>query len=78
MREFEFLEDTEVTLITERHRHRPWGLQGGGAGAVGSNFLLGEALPAKVSVHARAGQRLVVNTPGGGGWGLVPSIVNPE
>ena len=78
VREFEFLEDTEVTLLTERRSHRPWGLQGGGAGAAGSNFLLAEALPAKVSLHARPGQRLVVNTPGGGGWGLVAPIVNPE
>ena len=75
VREFEFLEDTEVTLITERRSHRPWGLQGGGAGAAGSNYLLDEALPAKVSLHVRAGQRLVVNTPGGGAWGV---IVDPE
>lgn len=78
VREFEFLEDTEVTLLTERRSHRPWGLQGGGAGAAGSNYLLDEPLPAKVSLHARAGQRLVVNTPGGGAWGEAVSIVNPE
>ena len=78
VREFEFLEETEVTLLTERRYHRPWGLQGGGAGAAGSNYLMGKPLPAKVSLHARAGQRLVVNTPGGGGWGEAASIVNPE
>jgi N-methylhydantoinase B len=69
VREFEFLEDTEVTLLTERRNHRPWGLQGGAAGAAGSNSLLDKPLPAKVSLHARAGERLVVKTPGGGGWG---------
>jgi N-methylhydantoinase B len=77
VREFEFLEDTEVTLLTERRSHRPWGLQGGGAGMAGSNFLMDRPLPAKVNLQARAGQRLVVSTPGGGAWGEA-SIVNPE
>jgi N-methylhydantoinase B len=78
VREFEFLEDTEVTLLSERRNHRPWGLQGGGEGAAGSNWLMGKLLPGKVSLHAHAGECLVVNTPGGGGWGEAAPIVNPE
>ena len=78
VREYEFLEHTEVTLLTERRSHRPWGLQGGGAGGAGINTLMDQVLPAKVSFQARAGERLVVNTPGGGGWGAAGPTVNPE
>ena len=69
IREFEFLEDTEVSLLCERRRHRPWGLQGGEDGAAGANSLTGKPLPAKVTFLARAGERLILQTPGGGGWG---------
>ena len=68
-REFEFLEDTEVSLLSERRRHRPWGLQGGEDGAAGANSLMAKPLPAKVTFLARAGERLLLQTPGGGGWG---------
>lgn len=69
VREFEFLAETVVTLLTERRRHRPWGLAGGMAGAPGRNLLDGKPLPSKVSFTARPGQRLTIETPGGGGWG---------
>ncbi len=69
IREFEFLAPTIVTLLTERRRHAPWGLQGGGDGVVGCNLRNGEILPPKVSYEAPAGERLAVETPGGGGWG---------
>jgi N-methylhydantoinase B len=68
-REFQFLAPTEVSLLTERRRHRPWGLAGGGDGAPGENRLGGRRLPAKTSFRAAAGERLVIETPGGGGWG---------
>ncbi len=71
LREFEFLEPTTVTLLTERRTHAPWGLQGGGDGAPGRNLRDGEALPPKVSFEARPGERLTIETPGGGGWGSV-------
>ena len=72
VREFEFLEDAEITLLTERRRHAPWGLAGGEAGARGINLLNGELLPSKCHRHVRAGDRLVIETPGGGGYGLRP------
>lgn len=72
IREYEFLEDTRVTLLTERRRHRPWGCHGGEAGAAGHNRLDGADLPGKTSFTARAGQRLEIQTPGGGGWGMPP------
>ena len=69
IREFEFLEPATVTLLTERRRHRPWGLQGGAAGLAGENRRGSEMLPPKVTLQLAAGERLTLCTPGGGGWG---------
>lgn len=69
LREFEFLEAAQVTLLTERRLHAPWGLAGGAAGARGENRLNGEMLPGKCSVAVKRGDRLSIATPGGGGWG---------
>jgi N-methylhydantoinase B len=68
-REFEFLEPTEVTLLTERRRHAPWGLFGGEPGLLGGNYLDGEPLPAKCQLSVKPGQVLKIETPGGGGFG---------
>jgi N-methylhydantoinase B len=70
VREYEFLEATTVTLLTERRSHRPWGLAGGGAGAAGENRRGDQWLPAKTSFTVTAGERITIATPGGGGWGL--------
>ncbi|HEY0721264.1 MAG TPA: hydantoinase B/oxoprolinase family protein [Gammaproteobacteria bacterium] len=69
IREFEFLAPAQVTLLTERRIHAPWGLAGGGDGACGENRLNGELLPGKCSVVVKGGDRLTIATPGGGGWG---------
>jgi N-methylhydantoinase B len=69
IREFEFLTPTQVTLLTERRRHRPWGIQGGDPGEAGRNLLDGKPLPGKVSLRVDGGQHLTIETPGGGGWG---------
>lgn len=69
IREFEFLEPTEVTLLTERRRRGPWGLAGGAPGRPGRNLLDGRELPGKIHFHAAAGSRLRIETPGGGGYG---------
>jgi N-methylhydantoinase B/oxoprolinase/acetone carboxylase alpha subunit len=70
------LDDVTVSLITERRDSQPWGLAGGGLGAVGENWLLpggdesrAERLPAKCTITLRAGDVLRMLTPGGGGWG---------
>ncbi len=75
-RELEMLQDTTVSLVTERRVSRPWGLAGGGDGAPGENWLLpqgdearAERLPDKGTVHVRAGDVVRVLTPGGGGYG---------
>lgn len=69
VREIELLEDASVTLLTERRRRPPWGLAGGAPGLPGANRLNGQPLPGKVHLRARAGDRLLIETPGGGGWG---------
>ncbi len=69
MRELEFLSPAHVSLITERRRHAPWGAAGGGPGRPGRNLLNGCELPEKVALEVAAGDRLRIETPGGGGWG---------
>jgi N-methylhydantoinase B len=69
IREFQFLRAATVTLLTERRRAQPWGLNGGEAGASGENALNGESIPGKISLQVKAGDTLTVKTPGGGGWG---------
>jgi N-methylhydantoinase B len=74
VRTYEFLSPATVTLVTERRRRAPWGLRGGGHGEPGRNLLIGRdggetPLLGKVSLRVKAGDRLRVETPGGGGWG---------
>jgi len=69
VRELEALEPMEFSLIAERRRHPPRGAAGGGDGARGADTLDGEPLPAKATGVLRAGSRLRIETPGGGGHG---------
>ncbi len=73
-REIEFLADASVSLVGERRRNKPWGLAGGGPGATGEDWLVRrdgtrERLPGKTTFDVVSGERLIVLTPGGGGWG---------
>ena len=68
VRSYRFLAPAEVTLLTERRKHRPWGLDGGQPGRPGENLLNGELLPAKTTLLVSAGDELEVRTPGGGGY----------
>jgi N-methylhydantoinase B len=69
VRELEALAEMRYSLITERRRHAPPGADGGEPGARGRNLVNGEELPAKASGTLRAGDRLRIETPGGGGHG---------
>ena len=73
LREMTFEVPTEVTLLTERRRFPPYGLQGGEPGRCGENRLFHEGqeqiLPGKVHFRAMPGDRLQIASPGGGGWG---------
>jgi N-methylhydantoinase B len=62
-----------VSLLCERRTHRPYGLNGGGAGQRGENVLVrgGDeiALPGKGSVTLKRGEFISFRTRGGGGYG---------
>jgi N-methylhydantoinase B len=74
LREIEVLTDCSVTLLADRRTRGPWGLAGGGAGAPGTASVIRhdgsvEVMPGKFSVRLRAGERIRIQSPGGGGWG---------
>jgi N-methylhydantoinase B/oxoprolinase/acetone carboxylase alpha subunit len=73
IREYETLCDTDVTIISERRRRPPYGVRGGKPGATGRNVHCAGSerreLPGKVHVRMAAGDRLRIETPGGGGFG---------
>ncbi len=76
VREIEFLSDARVALLTERRTVPPYGLAGGSAGACGRNLLRragrSTTLPGKTTLDVAPGDRLHVETPGGGGFGRSP------
>jgi N-methylhydantoinase B len=74
VREIEVLTDAEVTLLAERRICGPWGLSGGKDGVPGKAFVVHqdgstEELPGKFNVRLRKGERIRIESPGGGGWG---------
>jgi N-methylhydantoinase B len=77
VREVEALEPMSFSLLTERRRAAPPGAAGGEPGARGRNALLrggrdAVGLPSKAQGHLEAGDRLRIETPGGGGYGSSP------
>ena len=73
IRELELLEESVVSLLTERRQSSPQGLAGGTDGKRGINEAgtggRREPLPSKITKTMMAGTRLRLETPGGGGWG---------
>jgi len=74
VREIEVLTDCEVTLLADRRSRGPWGLAGAKDGAPGKAFIIRsdgsiEKMPGKFSSRLRKGERITIETPGGGGWG---------
>jgi N-methylhydantoinase B len=73
VREIELLTDADATILSDRRRTRPYGLMGGDAGSPGRTTLKGprssRRLPSKSRFRIRPGERIIVETPGGGGWG---------
>ena len=74
IREVEFLEPMELTILSQHRVERPYGMQGGEAGKAGAQYLKRkngkeEPLEGVDSTEAEAGDRIVIETPGGGGWG---------
>ncbi|MCC9599189.1 hydantoinase B/oxoprolinase family protein [Stieleria sp. JC731] len=73
IREFEFLKPLTVSLITNRRKTQPYGVFGGQPGTSGRNLLIqGDVqteLDPSVTIEVKSGDRLRIETPGGGGWG---------
>jgi N-methylhydantoinase B len=75
IREVEMLADVQVTLLAERRKFRPYGLEGGEEGAPGRAVMVKAGsteeteLPGKFSRALPRGDILRIETPGGGGWG---------
>jgi N-methylhydantoinase B len=69
VRSIRALEPASLSLLTDRRRHPPQGVEGGESGAVGENLLNDEGLPAKTSRSLEEGDVLTIETPGGGGYG---------
>ncbi|GAA5862471.1 hypothetical protein JCM8547_002075 [Rhodosporidiobolus lusitaniae] len=90
VREIEFLEPIQCSILSERRVYRPYGLEGGESGAAGRNLWVklprkddgdfqenGDKenkpriinLGGKATVKMGAGDRIIIETPGGGGWG---------
>ncbi len=67
-------EAATLTLSSDRSISRPWGLAGGEPGRAANNYRIRPngrrvPLPSKVSCQTAAGERIVIETPGGGGFG---------
>jgi N-methylhydantoinase B len=73
IREVEALEEMTWSLITERRRHAPAGAAGGADGERGRNLVDGVEVEPKATGTLKPGQRLRLETPGGGGFGVSPS-----
>jgi len=73
VREMELLEDATVTLMADRRRNPPWGLDGGQPGRRGEDRVRRDKktsrVPSKVRLDLKAGDSIELRTPGGGGWG---------
>lgn len=78
IRGVELLGDAQVTLLADRRKTLPWGLSGGDPGAPGRTTVLHDAtgedgreeeLPGKCTRELKAGTRIRIESPGGGGWG---------
>jgi N-methylhydantoinase B len=73
IREYRFLQDTQVSVLSDRRHFPPYGLAGGSPGRKGQNILIRNkkkrTLKGKQNFRVGAGDRLVIKTPGGGGFG---------
>ena len=74
VREIEFLRPMTVSMLAGRRETAPAGGGGGGAALVGTQHAVSnsgetEPLTGQWTREFGAGERLVIETPGGGGWG---------
>ena len=77
IRQMRMLSDAEVTVLSERRVHPPYGIAGGSPGSCGRNSIVRngkeEIMPGKFHAELKKGDTLRIETPGGGGYGSVRS-----
>jgi 5-oxoprolinase (ATP-hydrolysing) len=74
VREIEFTTDLDINLLTQHRVERPYGMAGGSAGKAGEQWIQHPdgrktLLKGMDSASVKGGDRLIINTPGGGAWG---------
>ncbi|MFQ6674211.1 MAG: hydantoinase B/oxoprolinase family protein, partial [Fidelibacterota bacterium] len=74
IRELRFLKQRRISILSERRRFSPYGMAGGEAGARGKNVLImadgtRKNLGGKAELLVQKGDRIIIKTPGGGGFG---------
>ncbi|KAJ3547722.1 hypothetical protein NM208_g1367 [Fusarium decemcellulare] len=79
VRDVEFRIPLQVSMLSERRVMRPYGMQGGEPGAAGKNLYVKKEedgtwrtinIGGKMELSVSPGERVIINTPGGGGWGI--------
>lgn len=77
VRELELLGDSQVTLLADRRTTQPWGLAEGAPATAGQTTIIDqtaeERIPGKCTRELKAGTRIRIESPGGGGWGRAES-----
>jgi 5-oxoprolinase (ATP-hydrolysing) len=73
IREYEFLESLEVNLLSQHRVQEPYGMAGGSPAKAGRQFLIrrdGQVilLGGKINLNVQPGDRIILETPGGGGY----------
>lgn len=78
IREIKVLNDAKISIQSERRRIPPKGMKGGSEGKVGKNIKINEneeqELESKITLKLKKGEKIRIETPGGGGWGKVRKI----
>ena len=68
------LAPTRLAILADRFKIGPWGLNGGRPGKLGRAYIKKPDgttiyLDSKTTVDLEPGDEVVIETPGGGGWG---------
>ncbi len=73
VREIKLISDAEVTVLSERRKRSPYGLNGGENGKSGKNLVIidrkEKVMPGKFNLFLKKGTIVRIETPGGGGYG---------
>jgi len=79
IRRYRFFDDLDFAILSERRVFAPFGLAGGNEGQKGRNILIRDEkmydLGAKVQLKVKKGDKIEIQTPGGGGYGKISGRV---